>query len=30
VVNCADCGWPVLAAASPRICPRCEYARSGG
>ncbi|HXG50797.1 MAG TPA: (2Fe-2S)-binding protein [candidate division Zixibacteria bacterium] len=27
VVPCAECGWPVLAAASPRVCPRCEYAR---
>jgi bacterioferritin-associated ferredoxin len=25
VVSCSECGWPVLA-ASPQICPRCEYA----
>ena len=27
VVNCNDCGWPILAASSPPICPRCEYAK---
>ena len=27
VVNCADCGWPVLASMSPRVCPRCDYAK---
>ena len=27
VINCAECGWPILAAASPQVCPRCEYAK---
>ncbi|HEY6367559.1 MAG TPA: (2Fe-2S)-binding protein [Candidatus Binatia bacterium] len=27
VVSCNECGWPVLAAPSPRVCPRCEYAK---
>jgi len=27
VVNCAECGWPVLAGTSPQVCPRCEYAK---
>jgi len=27
VTNCSDCGWPVLAAAFPPACPRCEYAK---
>ena|GEM_PF-632757 len=27
VVNCGECGWPVLVGASPRVCPRCEYAK---
>ncbi|HEY5542277.1 MAG TPA: (2Fe-2S)-binding protein [Candidatus Binatia bacterium] len=27
VVNCLECGWPVLTGASPQVCPRCEYAR---
>ena len=27
VIQCGDCGWPVLANASPRVCPRCDYAK---
>ncbi|HEX9661599.1 MAG TPA: (2Fe-2S)-binding protein [Candidatus Binatia bacterium] len=27
VINCAECGWPVLASMSPAVCPRCEYAK---
>jgi NAD(P)H-nitrite reductase large subunit len=31
VVNCNECGWPILAASRPPLtCPRCEYARQGG
>jgi len=30
VVPCSDCGWPVLAGASPQVCPRCDYARQVG
>jgi len=29
VVNCNECGWPILAASSPQVCPRCEYAKQG-
>jgi rubrerythrin len=29
VISCPDCGWPVLANASPQACPRCEYAKQG-
>ena len=27
VVDCHECGWPMLAESLPLICPRCEYAR---
>jgi NAD(P)H-nitrite reductase large subunit len=27
VVNCKDCGWPVLAGPPQELCPRCEYAK---
>ena len=27
IVNCNDCGWPVLAGPPLQACPRCEYAR---
>lgn len=30
VVNCHECGWPMLAKSVPLSCPRCEYAREGG
>jgi bacterioferritin-associated ferredoxin len=30
VVNCNDCGWPVLVSSSPQVCPRCEYAKQEG
>jgi bacterioferritin-associated ferredoxin len=30
VVNCNECGWPMLASSVPLVCPRCEYAREGG
>lgn len=30
VENCKDCGWPVLTAISPPVCPRCEYAKLEG
>jgi len=26
VVSCNECGWPVLVASSPQICPRGDYA----
>lgn len=26
VINCRECGWPVLVSPSP-LCPRCEYAK---
>ena len=29
IINCADCGWPVLATTPPQVCPRCEYAKQG-
>ena len=29
VVNCNECGWPVLAGPPPQACPRCEYAKQG-
>jgi bacterioferritin-associated ferredoxin len=29
VVNCNECGWPVLVGTSPQTCPRCDYARNG-
>jgi bacterioferritin-associated ferredoxin len=25
VVNCSDCGWPVLVGS--QVCPRCDYAK---
>jgi len=30
VITCNECGWPILAGASPQICPRCEYAKQEG
>src|SRR5262249_14275396 len=27
VVSCDECGWPVLTAIAPPVCPRCEYAK---
>ena len=27
IVNCNDCGWPVLVGPPLQACPRCEYAR---
>jgi len=30
VINCNECGWPILVASSPQICPRCVYAKQEG
>jgi rubrerythrin len=31
VINCEECGWPMLAKSPPPLtCPRCEYAKQGG
>ena len=30
VINCNECGWPILTAASPQVCPRCEHAKQEG
>ena len=27
VINCGDCGWPILLGSPAPVCPRCEYAR---